>query len=447
MKLRSRLSYYSLVIFSVLFVFTSVIIYTLFYRWAQQNEYKNLQNTTLVSAVYYLEKDEQTHAEHVSVQNELQRLISTTNIAVYDSTDKQAYGRMEQDVLLSPAVLAKTRADDYYVFESKTDFYAGIHYHDNQGDFVVFTRSSKESFNELMYVLLGILSAVFLSSLLIILLFSRWLGKIAYQPILRIIEQVNTRDHQNLTVPITIDRSYEEVDELIHSYNRFIKRISQTFNIQKNFIDYVSHELRTPIAALLGTLEVTNQKERSVDEYKTMLKQLDEYIQDLQSTLDHMMLLTGAKTNFDFAPIRIDEVLWEVVEHATMYHNAQIEVYMDVQDNHLLEMNGNDKLLELAINNLVGNAIKYSDNQTVYLSLHENNGHLSIRIVDHGIGIPKEDLERATQNFFRGQNTSAYQGKGIGLSMASIVFSLHGIQMNIASGQAGTTVTLLFSKD
>ena len=129
-----------------------------------------------------------------------------------------------------------------------------------------------------------------------------------------------------------------------------------------------------------------------------------------------------------------------------MYHNAQIEVYMDVQDNHLLEMNGNDKLLELAINNLVENAIKYSDNQTVYLSLHEHHGQLSIRIVDHGIGIPKEDLEHATQNIFRGQNTSAYQGKGIGLSMASIVFSLHGIQMNIASGQAGTTVTLLFSK-
>ncbi len=446
MKLRSRLSYYSLVIFSVLFVLTSVVIYTLFYRWARQNEYKNLQNTTLVAAVYYLEKDEQTHAEHVSVQNELQRLISKTNIAVYDSTDKQAYGHMEQDVLISPSVLAKTRVDDYHVFESKTAFYAGIYYPDNQGDFVVFTRSSKESFNELMYVLLGILTAVFLSSLLIILLFSRWLGKIAYQPILRIIEQVNIRDHQNLTTPLTLDNSYEEVDELVQSYNRFIKRISQTFNIQKNFIDYVSHELRTPIAAVLGTLEVTNQKDRSVEEYKAMVLQLDEYIQDLQSTIDHMMLLTGAKTNFDFALMRIDEVLWEVVEHATMYYNAQIEVYIDVQDNQLLEIHGNDKLLELAINNLVENSIKYSDNQTVYLSLHDYNGVLSIRIVDHGIGIPAEDLERATQNFFRGQNTGAYQGKGIGLSMASIVFSLHGIQMKIASGMSGTTVTLLFLK-
>ncbi|MCL7987879.1 HAMP domain-containing histidine kinase [Sphingobacterium sp. lm-10] len=446
MKLRSRLSYYSLFIFGVLFVFTSIVIYTLFYRWARQNEYKNLQNTTLVSAVYYLEKDEQTHAEHVSVRNELQRLISQTNIAVYDSTDKQAFGKMDHDVMISPEVLAKTRADDYHVFESKTDFYAGIHYHDNQGDFVVFTRSSKASFKELMYVLLGILSAVFVSSLLIILVFSRWLGTIAYQPILRIIEQVNARNHQNLTVPIAVDRSYEEVDELIQTYNRFIKRIGQTFDIQKNFIDYVSHELRTPITALLGTLEVTNQKNRSVEEYQGMVKQLDEYIHDLQATLDHMMLLTGAKTSFEFKPMRIDEVLWEVVEHATMYHEAQIEVRIDVEDNQLLEMNGNDKLLELAINNLVENAIKYSDNQVVHLILHENDGHLSIQIVDQGIGIPAEDLERCTQNFFRGQNTSAYQGKGIGLSMASIVFSLHSIQMDIASSNQGTTVTLLFLK-
>lgn len=446
MKLRSRLSYYSLFIFGILFVFTSVVIYTLFYRWAQQNEYKNLQNTTLVSAVYYLEKDEQTHAEHVSVQNELQRLISQKNIAVYDSMDRQEFGKMERDAMISSEVLAKTRAEDYYVFESKSDFYAGIHYHDNQGDFVVFTRSSKESFKELMYVLLGILSAVFVSSLVIILLFSRWLGKIAYAPILRIIEQVNTRDHKNLTVPIAIDRSYEEVDELIHTYNRFIKRIGQTFNIQKNFIDFVSHELRTPITALLGTVEVTNQKDRSVEEYKSMVKQLGEYINDLQATLDHMMLLTGAKTSFEFKPMRIDEVLWEVVEHATMYHAAQIEVQLEVKDNQLLEMNGNDKLLELAINNLVENAIKYSDNKTVYLSLHESDRRLRMQIVDHGIGIPEEDLERCTQNFFRGQNTTSYQGKGIGLSMASIVFSLHGIEMDIASGPDGTTVTLLFGK-
>ncbi len=444
MKLRSRLSYYSLLIFGVLFICTSVLIYTLFYRWARQNEYKNLQNTTLVSAVYYLEKDEQTHAEHASVRDELQRLISRTNIAVYDSLDKQAFGQMEHDDFITTEVLEQTRSNDQYLFESKTDFYAGIHYHDNQGDFVVFTRSSKASFQELMYVLLGILSAVFIVSLLIILLFSRWLGKIAYEPILRIMEQVNTRDHQNLHVPIAIDKSYHEVDELISTYNRFTNRIAQTFDIQKNFIDYVSHELRTPIAAMLGTLEVTDQRNRSTEEYKEMMHDLSEYIEDLQSTLDQMMLLTGAKTKFEFQAIRIDEVIWEVVEQATLYYQANIEVTISVEDHARLGIQGNEKLLELAIKNLLENAIKYSNNQLVKLSLDAIDEKICLRVVDQGIGIPKEELQRCTQNFFRASNTSNYQGKGIGLSIANMIFSLHQINMKIESDNSGTTVSLWF---
>ncbi|MFD2597483.1 sensor histidine kinase [Sphingobacterium corticis] len=444
MKLRSRLSYYSLLIFGVLFICTSVLIYTLFYRWARQNEYKNLQNTTLVSAVYYLEKDEQTHAEHASVRDELQRLISRTNIAVYDSLDKQAFGQMEHDDFITTEVLEQTRSNDQYLFESKTDFYAGIHYHDNQGDFVVFTRSSKSSFQELMYVLLGILSAVFIVSLLIILLFSRWLGKIAYEPILRIMEQVNTRDHQNLHVPIAIDKSYREVDELISTYNRFTNRIAQTFDIQKNFIDYVSHELRTPIAAMLGTLEVTDQRNRSTEEYKEMMHDLSAYIEDLQSTLDQMMLLTGAKTKFEFQTIRIDEVIWEVVEQATLYYQANIEVTISVEDHARLGIQGNEKLLELAIKNLLENAIKYSNNQLVKLSLDAVDEQICLRVVDQGIGIPEEELQRCTQNFFRASNTSNYQGKGIGLSIANMIFSLHQINMKIESDNSGTTVLLWF---
>lgn len=445
MKLRSRLSYYSLLIFGVLFICTSVLIYTLFYRWARQNEYKNLQNTTLVSAVYYLEKDEQTHAEHASVRDELQRLISRTNIAVYDSLDRQAFGQMEHDDFITTEVLEQTRSNDQHLFESKIDFYAGIHYHDNQGDFVVFTRSSKASFQELMYVLLGILSAVFIVSLLIILLFSRWLGKIAYEPILRIMEQVNTRDHQNLHVPIAIDKSYHEVDELILTYNRFTNRIAQTFDIQKNFIDYVSHELRTPIAAMLGTLEVTDQRNRSTEEYKEMMHDLSAYIEDLQSTLDQMMLLTGAKTKFEFQAIRIDEVIWEVVEQATLYYQANIEVTISVEDHARLGIQGNEKLLELAIKNLLENAIKYSNNQLVKLSLDAVDEQICLRVVDQGIGIPEEELQRCTQNFFRASNTSNYQGKGIGLSIANMIFSLHQINMKIESNKGGTTVLLWFN--
>src|SRR5690606_6663401 len=128
-------------------------------------------------------------------------------------------------------------------------------------------------------------------------------------------------------------------------------------------------------------------------EYAQVMTQLQQYTVELQETLDEMMLLSGAKTNFEFASLRIDEVLWQVVENMILYHQANIEVDILVQDNSLLEVQGNEKLLELAIGNLLENAIKYSDNQTVKITLEQQQGALAILILDKGIGIPASDLD------------------------------------------------------
>src|SRR5690606_6313030 len=113
-----------------------------------------------------------------------------------------------------------------------------------------------------------------------------------------------------------------EIKDLIVSYNHFIEKLSNTFHIQKNFIDYVSHELRTPITAILGNLEVTNTKDRSIVEYKENIQLIKQYILDLEETLEKMTLLSGANTRLEFNEIRIDEVVWHVIEHAILYHNA-----------------------------------------------------------------------------------------------------------------------------
>ncbi len=221
--------------------------------------------------------------------------------------------------------------------------------------------------------------------------------------------------------------------------------MAQTFNVQKNFIDYVSHELRTPITALLGTLEVTNHKKRTLEEYENVIVQLKQYTNDLQETLDQMMLLSGAKTSFEFSQIRIDEVVWQVIENAILYHQARINVDLQVENNQLLTIQGNEKLLEVALNNLVSNAIKYSNNQSILVQFLEINHRLQIHISDLGIGILETDIKQIKQNFFRGKNTQDFQGKGIGLSMANIILTLHQIDIEIVPNKPkGTIVKLIF---
>src|SRR5690606_6003080 len=133
----------------------------------------------------------------------------------------------------------------------------------------------KVAFNAQMRSLLHILIAVSLSGIAIIFLFSQYLSYIAYQPIIKIIVQIQDWDTKNFNEPLSLEKTYTEIGDLVKTYNHFVKRIAETFHVQKNFIDYVSHELRTPITALLGTLEVTQSKTRSAEEYKSAIAQLE----------------------------------------------------------------------------------------------------------------------------------------------------------------------------
>ena len=445
MKLKHRLALYSVIIFSIIILIVSTIIYFSFYTEMEKKEFKSLQNKTLLASIYYLEKDELPVLEHNNVQSQLIKTISRKNILIIDQNNKKYNGNMADNKEITQQFIENIRSNKTDFFASKDFFYNGIFYHDNQGDFVVITRESKQEFNEQMQSLLQILISVSLVGLIFIYLFSNFLGVIAYEPITKIIDQIKERDAKNFTEPLKLNKSYAEIEDLIKTYNHFIDRMAQTFNVQKNFIDYVSHELRTPITALLGTLEVTNHKKRTLEEYENVIVQLKQYTNDLQETLDQMMLLSGAKTSFEFSQIRIDEVVWQVIENAILYHQARINVDLQVVNNQLLTIQGNEKLLEVALNNLVSNAIKYSNNQPILVQFLEINHRLQIHISDLGIGILETDIKQIKQNFFRGKNTQDFQGKGIGLSMANIIFTLHQIDIEIVPNKPkGTIVKLIF---
>lgn len=444
MKLKHRLSLYSVVIFSIITLVISSVIYISFYAVMEGKERESLESKSLLAAIYYLEQDELSLIEHESIKSQLLKTISRRNIILLDKENKHFKGDMPWEGVLDSVFINRVRMERIAHFETGEFFYNGIFYEDNQGNFVVITREPKNEFNAQMKSLFHVLLVVSLLGMGFIYVVSQYLGKIAYEPIVHVIGEIKRRDAKNFNEPIVLIASYYEINDLILTYNHFVDRIAKTFTVQKNFIDYVSHELRTPITALLGTLEVTNSKKRTIEEYEAVILQLKQHTTDLQDTLENMTLLSGAKTSFEFSTLRVDEIVWSVIENAVLYHQAKIDVDMQVENNQLLSFQGNDKLLELAIGNIVENALKYSNNDTVKIVIKENDGRLSVCVQDKGIGILNDDLKDIKQNFFRGQNVKGYQGKGIGLSMANVIFQLHHIALKIESDASGTTVILLF---
>jgi len=445
MKLRKRLTILSSVTFGVIFIIASTIIYALFYKSNEASVLKNLKKTALVTGIYYLEKDEQSLEEHNDIRKEFENLISRDEIAVFDEFDEVAYGRMVNDSVIRAFDLNQVRKKKEHIINTRDNFYYGLYYVDNQGDFVVFVKENKEIFNTLMNRLLYILIVVLVLGLLIIYLISRFLGNMAYAPIQKIIKEVKQKEVDQLNEPILVDKTYHEIQELLETYNDLLARVSETFVIQKNFINYVSHEFRTPLAAISGSLEVFSQKERSPKEYQEVATLAIQRVAELEEILGNMLLLSGAIPSRDFVVFRIDEVIWNLVEVLTKNLKAPIQVQLEVEDVALLSVKGNEKQLQLALYNLMENGLKYSDNQPLEIRLFEQNKKLQLCIIDRGIGIDPVDLPFIQHTFFRGRNVGDIKGSGIGLSLAAAIFKLHQIDFDIQTSGQGTQIHLTFN--
>ena len=162
MNLKHRLSLYSITVFSIVILLASAAIYFSFYKRMEQSELISLKDKTLLAAIYYLEADESGVVERQTVIDQLRKSILRSNIAVFNDKNDLVRGEMGPQTDISKNYLDRVRSRDESSFVTKDYFYNGLFYKDNEGDFVVITRESKQEFNRQLLTLLQILIIVFL---------------------------------------------------------------------------------------------------------------------------------------------------------------------------------------------------------------------------------------------------------------------------------------------
>jgi len=449
MKIRNRLTLISSATFGFVFIIASVLIYISFYNSSEKVVFKELQKTCLLSGIYYLEKDELPNYEHSAIKEQFEENIQNDIVRVYDKYNSIAFGNKEADRNINAKNLEFIRNNKKLSFKSNNHFYYGIYYNDNQGDFVVFVKTTSEVFNSQTNRLLVIMIVVLFGGLLLIFFLSRLLSTIAYRPITEVINQVNSMELNSLDKPISSSNTNDEVQDLITTFNNLLSRLSDTFAIQKNFINYVSHEFKTPLASISGNLEVFAQKERTPEEYQKVTSEALENVYHIEEILNNLMMLSGLKTiHSENETFRIDETVWNINDKIfEVYNNQEIKIDLEIVDEKLLSVKGSEMQIQLALYNLIENAVKYSNKNPIRISLSESNYQLQIKIQDYGKGIQKEDLNLVQQTFYRGKNVGDIKGSGIGLSLATIIFKQNNIQFSITSEEnSGTQIILLFPK-
>jgi two-component system, OmpR family, sensor histidine kinase ArlS len=451
MKIRNRLTLTSSLVFGIVYTIASAVVYVGFNTISEIVIFNQLEKTCNLTALFYLEEDELPAKEHEIIRARFHSNQLSDNVRVFNALNEIEYGKQQLDKAITPEKLDLVRKQKKSRFKYESDYYFGIYYPDNQGNFVIFISENYQYLQYQSNLLLLILVVALLGGLTAIVFFSRAISNIAYRPVADAIKQVNALEPESLSAGQLIDspRTNDELQDLLDTFNNLLKRFSDTFLIQKNFVNYVSHELKTPLAAISGNMEVFAQKSRTPQEHEQLVKDVVQNVYRIEEILNTLMFISGLKKNPRLdEDLRVDETIWNVVDKLSFdYPTSSISVNMQVEPEReeVLTVTGNALPIQLALYNIIENALKFSTGKPVDILLSERDNMLEMVVQDYGKGIPNDELKYIEQPFFRGSNVQDIKGNGIGLSLAVRVFKQNNINFQIESQAGkGTRITLRF---
>lgn len=253
----------------------------------------------------------------------------------------------------------------------------------------------------------------------------------AMAPLEELKNQIEKIDEKNLKERIPVVNKNNEVWQIAEKFNAMLDRLEQAFEQRKNFVRHASHELRTPLANMLSQTESALGKSLSSEDYRRVLFSLKEDQQDLIELTNSLLTLSkyGKRTDdSDWTTMRIDDVLYRVAELSQkIWPKAMVTIdFETVPENESeLEFRGNESLICSAIQNLVKNAVNYSEDGRVKITIGTEPGTITLRFENNGKQLNPEEQSRLFIPFFRGENASNKKGYGLGLSIVQRIIDVH----------------------
>lgn len=201
-----------------------------------------------------------------------------------------------------------------------------------------------------------------------------------------------------------------------------LKREQELNELKTKFLSLVSHEFKTPLSSiltssmLLGKYKLTEQQAKR-DRHIKIISDKVHYLNNILNDFLSVEKLEKGKVNYKLSTFKVSKVINEVVYNANMLlkDGQQINYPEDIDGFSLFQ---DEKIIELALSNVVNNAIKYSSENTIIdISITQNDTTTTVKIKDNGIGIPEKEQKNIFNRYFRAENALLVQGTGIGLNI------------------------------
>lgn len=265
----------------------------------------------------------------------------------------------------------------------------------------------------------------------------------ALRPIRKFSDKIEEVQAQNLSDSRIEENNVKELNQLGISYNKMLERLSDAFEIQRQFTANAAHELRTPLALMQVQLDLYNSASHpgndadTLQTIKMVTEQNDKLNRMVKTLLDMSELQTVGRDDKIILDAIVEEVLADL-EPLAMEKN--IKLIGKCED---ATMIGSDILIYRLVYNLVENAIKYNHPLgQVTVTAYQRNKHVYLSVEDTGSGIPKELRERVFEPFFRVDKSRSRElgGVGLGLALVREIVRVHDGSICIKSGKTGGTI-------
>lgn len=265
----------------------------------------------------------------------------------------------------------------------------------------------------------------------------------ALQPLADFSKKIEQVQAQNLSDSRIEENKVKELNQLSVSYNKMLDRLSEAFEVQRQFTANAAHELRTPLALMQVQLDSyhstkhpdndasTNQTIQMVTEQNERLTKM------IKTLLDMSELQTIARDETIALDALIEEVLVDL-EPLAQEKNITL-----INECNAVTLSGSDILIYRLVYNLVENAIKYNRiNGSVTVKAFTKDKHIYLTVADTGNGIPEDLKERVFEPFFRLDKSRSRElgGVGLGLALVHEIVRVHDGSIQVKDNPSGGTI-------
>lgn len=247
-----------------------------------------------------------------------------------------------------------------------------------------------------------------------------------FAPLEKLSEASQKIAHGDFDVQIDYDGEIDEIENTIQNFNFMIQELNSVEIMRNDFIANVSHEFKTPLSSITGyvtLLQDCDLTEEERHEYIQMAFFNIEKLNDLTENILRLSKLENANTLNLPVTYRLDEQIREAIVLLEPKWGAKnISLELDLQKTFY---NGQQALLFQVWTNLIGNAIKFSEqNGSIVVSVKDKGPVIEIVVSDNGIGMSEETISHIFEKFYQGDSSRKEQGNGLGLALCKKILDL-----------------------